>query len=628
MHFIITAPPKAYIPEPRIRELLDLSGQAKLTVAAAQISARSVSMLEKIAEETGRLKLILSEKGNATPCIEAALKEALDSEAELTAIIDGRIALTAKAIPTAMRIMQDNENCSFGIPSAPLSALEMVLNMLQEPYYPPLIILRNKQLESSCELRENLHLFALPEMLLRLSTTTLPAPLPPEIITSAPEHRQNPEDEQRAMDEENFVLEEYQKHFFNRAFKWLPIKEVTAELSLRINKVVQLFEQLKGGRIESIEEYDRSLFRYSLLALFSGEVDSARQMLDTSFSVVGERPALMRIYKQLVMNFPLEKGPIGGPGKVSIVIPLFNQGHYLEEAVISIVNQTYTNWEICIINDGSTDNSYEVAKELVERLADKRITLLTHQNRGKGGTRNRGIRETDGEFVTTLDSDDMITPDYLATAVRMMKENPRVGWVTPKTLVFGKDNHIAWGDEFNFLETIRACPSPSSSIVRRAALEEVGLFREDLTDREDAEFWLRFIEKGWTSVTTKEPLFLYRHACCRPGITNIFNMSSKEEITSLHPWWFRQDLAPDLKERAFMEFPVYRFSDWFINWENVKKAVDAFNDRDEYLEVIEKMKSEYPQRDKPSRWQSDDDDSYLDAREKLFGVRSIKTEEE
>ncbi|ACS78634.1 glycosyl transferase family 2 [Maridesulfovibrio salexigens DSM 2638] len=597
-----------------------------LTVAAAQISARSVAMLEKVAAETGRLNLILSEDRNSTPCIEAALKEAKASKDELTLIIDARTSFADEAVPTAIKIMEDDETCGFAVPSTAKSALEMVLNMLQDPHYPPLIILRNKLLKSSNELRENLHFFALPEILLQLSVSAPPAALPPEIITSTPEHRQNPDDEQRAMDEENSILEEYQRLFFSRSFNWIPIKEITSELSLRINKVVDLFEQLKGGRIESIEEYDRSLFRYSLLAIYSGEVDSARQMLDTSFSVVGERPALMRIYKQLVMNFPIEKGPIDGPEKVSIVIPLFNQGHYLEEAVRSVLNQTYTNWEICIINDGSTDNSYEVAKELIERINDNRIRLLTQENRGKGATRNRGLNETDGEFVTTLDSDDMITPDYLASAVRMMRKNPRVGWVTPKTLVFGKDNHIAWGEEFNFLETIRACPSPSSSIVRRSALEEVGLFREDLTDREDAEFWLRFIEKGWTSVTTKEPLFLYRHACRRPGITNIFNMSSKEEITSLHPWWFRQDLTPELKERAFMEYPVYRFSDWFINWENVKKAVKSFDDRDKYLEVIEEIKSKHPAMEKPSRWQSDNDDSYLDAREKLFGVRSQKTD--
>ena len=402
MHFIITAPPKAYIPEPRIRELLEHSGEATLTVAAAQISARSVSMLEKVAEETGRLNLILSEERNSTPCIEAALKEAKASKDQLTLIIDARTSLADEAVPTATGIMQDNETCGFAIPSTDKSALEMVLNMLQEPHYPPLIVLRNKLLKSSNELRENLQLFALPEMLLRLSMSAPLAALPPEIITSAPEHRQNPDDEQRAMDEENSILEEYQKRFFSRSLGWLPIKEITSELSLRINKVVKLFEQLKGGRIESIEEYDLNLFRYSLLAIYSGEVDSARQMLDTSFSVVGERPALMRIYKQLVLNFPLEEGPINEAEKVSIVVPLFNQGHYLEEAVRSVLNQTYTNWELCIINDGSTDNSYEVANELVEKISDSRIRLLTQKNRGKGGTRNRGIRETDGRICYHL----------------------------------------------------------------------------------------------------------------------------------------------------------------------------------------------------------------------------------
>lgn len=443
MYYIITVPPKAYIPESRIRELLDFSEQTKITVAAAQPSARSVSMLKKIAAETGRMNLILSEEKNTTPCIEAALKEAEDSGAELTMVIDGRATLTPETIPTALKIMQANENCSFAIPSDPIPALEMILNMLQELYYPPLIILRNKLLQSDRKLRDDLRLSALPEMLLRLSLTDRPAALPPKIISCAPEHRQSPVNEQRAMDEECLILEEYRKHFFNRAFQWLPLQEVSAELSSRIGAVAQLFEQLKSGKIEFIKEYERSFFRYCLLAVFSGDVDSARQMLGDIFNLVDECPSLMRIYKYVVLNFPLEKGPINEPEKVSIVVPLFNQGHYLEETVRSVLNQTYTNWELCIINDGSTDDSYEVAEKLVESINDKRIKLLSHENRGKGATRNRGIRETDGEYTVTLDSDDMIAPDYLAIAVRLMRENPRVGWITPKTLVFGKNNHVA-----------------------------------------------------------------------------------------------------------------------------------------------------------------------------------------
>ena len=166
----------------------------------------------------------------------------------------------------------------------------------------------------------------------------------------------------------------------------------------------------------------------------------------------------------------------------------------------------------------------------------------------------------------------MIAPDYLAVAVRMMRENPRVGWVTPKTLVFGKDNHVAWGDDFNFIQSIRISPSPSSSLLRREAIEEIGTYREDLTNREDAEAWTNLSEHGWITISTEEPLFFYRHACRRPGLNNISNIPSKEEITSLHPWWYRLDLNEEYREKAYTEFQVYRFPDWFLNWDNLNKA--------------------------------------------------------
>ncbi|MBI9109571.1 MAG: glycosyltransferase family 2 protein [Maridesulfovibrio ferrireducens] len=84
----------------------------------------------------------------------------------------------------------------------------------------------------------------------------------------------------------------------------------------------------------------------------------------------------MRLYKLITQYFPFQAPTVSGPEKVSVVIPLFNQGHYLEEAVASVINQTWTNWEIIPINDGSTDNSYEIAKKLVEKIGDSRIKLI------------------------------------------------------------------------------------------------------------------------------------------------------------------------------------------------------------------------------------------------------------
>lgn len=167
-------------------------------------------------------------------------------------------------------------------------------------------------------------------------------------------------------------------------------------------------------------------------------------------------------------------------------------------------------------------------------------------------------------------------------------------------------------------------PSPSSSLLRRCALEQLGLYREDLTNREDAEIWISLVEAGWTSVTTDIPLFLYRHACRRPGLSDISNISSKEEITSLHPWWFRLDMNREIRKKAFTIFPVYRFPDWFLNWDNINKIAPLFNNQEKFLAAMQELKESYPPISKPCRWNSADDDCYLDIREALYGVRSQK----
>lgn len=429
--YILTSPPGTYLPEPHVRATLDSINNNRLTIAAAGISERTTSMLNNLADETNRLDLFISEdQHDFTTVLEQALQEGISRHQEgITIIIDGKIELSEQTLPAIITEFENNPKCDFAVVNHASaenhSPCAFVLDMLQNPFYPLLTVLRNNLFQDRTSiLLENLNFLSLSELLLRLSLQNEIKLLPPAYIKEFPANsrRTQKKNEQRIMDEESIVLEEYQKHFFDHQFKHLPIKELTSIYQHHITQVMELFKKLQNGILESVEDYDQHLFRYCLLALFSGETDNARQMMETSFSVVSERPALMRLYKQIVLNFPYQDHPVSGPEKISVIIPLFNQGHYLEEAVNSVVRQTWTNWEMIIINDGSTDQSFEIAKELVEKLNDSRIKLITQENRGKGATRNRGIIESNGEFIVTLDSDDMITPDYFAVAIGLMKK--------------------------------------------------------------------------------------------------------------------------------------------------------------------------------------------------------------
>ena len=107
---------------------------------------------------------------------------------------------------------------------------------------------------------------------------------------------------------------------------------------------------------------------------------------------------------------------------VSIITPVYNSQDYLEETILSVLNQTYSNWELLLIDDCSTDNSYEIIKKYLEK--DKRIKYLKNdKNSGPAITRNRGIKEAKGEYIAFLDSDDLWYENKLERQINFMQTN-------------------------------------------------------------------------------------------------------------------------------------------------------------------------------------------------------------
>lgn len=197
---------------------------------------------------------------------------------------------------------------------------------------------------------------------------------------------------------------------------------------------------------------------------------------------------------------------------ISVVMPCFNSEKYLEEAIESVLGQTYANVELIVVDDGSTDNS----SLILERYAS-RITLVRQQNKGPMHARNRGIREATGEFVAFLDSDDFWRPDCLELLHNAhVASNPVIaycGWQNIGPGDFSGPPHVPpdYEEVGKITKFLTSCPWPiHAALTRRTAIVSAGGFTTHYDACEDYDLWLRI---GGTHKVALVPevLAYYRH---------------------------------------------------------------------------------------------------------------------
>ena len=181
---------------------------------------------------------------------------------------------------------------------------------------------------------------------------------------------------------------------------------------------------------------------------------------------------------------------------VSVVIPAFNASPYLREALESVMAQTYQDFEIILIDDGSTDDTAEIA-------ADYRPLLryFHQENAGPAKARNRGIAEAKGKFVAFLDADDVWLPEKLEKQVRRFRAEPDLGLVTTGHQAFEvgrihppeKDKRKLLFEGGNVAKAIfvHSNVATPSVMVPRAVLDEIGGFEEEIHIGEDDNLWIR-----------------------------------------------------------------------------------------------------------------------------------------
>lgn len=227
---------------------------------------------------------------------------------------------------------------------------------------------------------------------------------------------------------------------------------------------------------------------------------------------------------------------------VSVVIPCYNLGQYLEEAIKSVEIQTYKNIEITIVDDGSTDkNTIELLKKI---KSDKHINVIFQKNMGPSGARNTGINIARGDYILCLDSDDILSPEYIEKVMQIFERdsNHEIGFVTTWIQEFGLRDNIWETEKYNPGKLLVQNIVASSSIFKKEAWEMVGGYKVAMKGGyEDWEFWISVVEYGYKWALLPETLFLYRiREKSVSSVASSKHLELYKKIIDFHPKMFKK----------------------------------------------------------------------------------------
>jgi glycosyltransferase involved in cell wall biosynthesis len=218
--------------------------------------------------------------------------------------------------------------------------------------------------------------------------------------------------------------------------------------------------------------------------------------------------------------------------KVSVVIPCYNQAHFIDDAIQSLLAQTFKDFEIIIVNDGSTDPQ---TNSILESYKSSTIKLIHTENQGIASARNNGIKEATGVYILPLDADDKVASSYLEKAIGLLDAYPNLGIVYCQAEYFGEKTGKWELPEYSFPEILLGNMIFCSGFYRKSDWQEVNGYNPNMKyGLADFDFWLSLIELGRGVFRIPEPLFFYRQ---RSG--SMSKSITREQLVYLYTQLFK-----------------------------------------------------------------------------------------
>jgi glycosyltransferase involved in cell wall biosynthesis len=250
--------------------------------------------------------------------------------------------------------------------------------------------------------------------------------------------------------------------------------------------------------------------------------------------------------EKLVAVYEDAAKPRTGP-RVTVVIPCHNYGRDVGRAIRSVLRQSYGDFELIVIDDGSTDDSWDEIQEAAKE--DPRIKILRQENRGVSHARNRAIAMGSGEFIACLDADDAMATDFLKVLVQALERAPRdVGVVYSSLALMQEDGtgvKSRWPPQYDFSQfrQQRGNCVPSLCLFRREAWERTGGFRQRFKPIEDGDLWMRMGSLGFRGMKVSENvLFLYHYHADSATVDEAGHIRPTPDNLKWQPWM--QDHEP------------------------------------------------------------------------------------
>lgn len=243
-------------------------------------------------------------------------------------------------------------------------------------------------------------------------------------------------------------------------------------------------------------------------------------------------------------------------GLVSCIIPTHNRAYCLKRAVDSVLKQTNENFELIVVDDGSTDETPEVLKEYQDH---PKLRVLTQNNRGVSAARNYGASHAKGEWLAFLDSDDEWLPEKLSLQRQIWEASPELSWVHGEEIwvrrgkrVNPKKIHQKSGGDI-FERSLKLClVSPSAVVLKKDLYEEYGGFDESFTVCEDYDLWLR-LSKNHPVGFCEEPV-LVKYGGHEDQLSARYKAMDHWRLRSLLQLLKAQDLGPQRQSKVLEEF--------------------------------------------------------------------------